>query len=325
MSIETTSRRETATLGSVTASGPVSGVGLSSDPTTEVVTFKKVLADYMQLTKPRIMVMILLTVAVAVLAVPGSTSLWIFFHAMIGTGLVAASASVLNQWYEVDRDAQMMRTAKRPLPDGRLTSLEAMLFGWTLVLTGTLYLAIFTQWTTAVIGLVTWGLYVWVYTPMKCYSWWNTAVGTIPGALPVMMGWTAAGGDLDATYGWMLTSVLVLWQFPHFMAIAWLYREQYGQAGYKMLTNIEPTGLSAAWHAIIPAAALMPVVIYLMNPRTPLEWLLAILALAVCAVQLRASWNFLRQRTTQTARVLLRSSLIVLPAVMTMVVVRSFF
>lgn len=326
MSIDTTNSTESLSRSSVPlATGQAVAVPLSVSSSVGSISMKQVLADYMQLTKPRIMVMILLTVAVAVLAVPGSTSIWIFFHAMIGTGLVAASASVLNQWFEIDRDAQMPRTAKRPLPDGRLTSFEANMFGWILVLGGTTYLLLFTHWLTALIGLITWASYVWVYTPMKCYSWWNTAVGTIPGALPVMMGWTAAGGEIDALYGWMLTAVLVLWQFPHFMSIAWLYRDQYGKAGYRMLTNADPTGLSAAWHAIIPAFLLMPVVIYLMHPESPMEWLLACIALAVCAVQLHASWRFMQQRTTQTARTLLRSSLIVLPAIMTMVVVRSFF
>ena len=303
--------------------------GSSTHPVPESLrpsmTWSGILGDYMQLTKPRILVMILLTVGVAIVAVPNVTvSFWIFLHAVIGTGFVAASASTLNQWLEQEQDALMPRTAKRPLPDGRLTSLEAATFGWVLVLIGTIYLALFTNWTTAMLGLVTWGLYVWVYTPMKQYSWWNTAVGTLPGALPVLMGWTAAGGRLDQWGGWLLTLIVVLWQFPHFMSIAWLYREQYAKAGYQMLTNVDPSGRSAAWHAIIPAMALIPLSLLVLHPASLFDWVLFALSVATCLGQILASWRFMKERSTQTARKLLRSSLVFLPAILTLVVVRSF-
>lgn len=289
------------------------------------MTWSSMFADYMQLTKPRILVMILLTVGVAIVAVPDvSVSFWVFLHAVIGTGFVAASASTLNQWYEQEQDALMPRTAKRPLPDGRLTSLETAVFGWALVLIGTIYLAVFTNLTTAGIGLITWGLYVWIYTPMKQFSWWNTAVGTLPGALPVLMGWTAAGGRLDQWGGWLLTLIVVLWQFPHFMSIAWLYREQYANAGYRMLTNVDPSGRSAAWHAIVPAVSLIPLSLLVLHPESIFDWMLFALSVVTCMGQIMASWAFMKDRSTLTARRLLRSSLVFLPAILTLVVVRSF-
>jgi protoheme IX farnesyltransferase len=282
------------------------------------------MADYLALAKPRILMMILLTVGVAMLAVPGGTpSLWLVLHAMIGTGFVAASASVLNQWYERDRDALMPRTAKRPLPDGRLTSWEASVLGWLLVVSGTLYLVCLAGYLPALIGLITWGLYVWVYTPMKVWSWWNTAVGTIPGALPVLMGWTAAGGRLDQWGGWWLTLVLVLWQFPHFMAIAWLYREQYGRAGYQMLSNVDPSGVAAAWHAIVPSLMLVPLSVVVMSPQSGLSLVLGLLAGVVALEQVRASFAFLRCRDRSHAKGLLRSSLMFLPFVLLLIVFRA--
>ena len=319
MSIDTSNRIEnhTSTAHSVAA-------GSSSVAIAEW-NLSRVLRDYVELTKPRILIMILLTVAVAIVAVPNaSTSIWVFLHAMIGTGLIAASASVLNQWMESQQDAMMPRTAKRPLPDGRLTSFEAALLGWILGIVGTFYLAILTNPTAALIGLLTWALYVWIYTPMKRFSVWNTAVGTIPGAMPILIGWTANGGSLYDAQGWLLTLFGVLWQFPHFMAIAWMYREQYDRAGYRMMTNVEPSGWLAAWHAIIPALALIPVVIISLHPENLFDWSLAALGVLSCLGQIKASFKFMKQRTTQTARKLLHSSLIFLPSFLTLVVVRSF-
>lgn len=295
------------------------------EPLSASLSWSRMLSDYIQLTKPRILIMVLLTVGVAVVAVPNTVaSFWVFLHAMIGTGFVAASASVMNQWMERGPDALMPRTAKRPLPDGRLTSLEAAVLGWALFLAGTLYLAVLTTILTAIMGAITWTLYVWVYTPMKQYSWWNTAVGTLPGALPVLMGWTAAGGRLDEWGGWLLTLIVVLWQFPHFMSIAWLYRDQYAQAGYQMLTNVEPTGRLAAWHAIIPSLLLIPNSIFVLRPVSTYDWFLVILGVITCMGQIVASFAFMRDRNRQTARKLLRSSLIFLPAILVLVVVRSY-
>lgn len=282
--------------------------------------------DYVALTKPRITMMILLTVGVGILAgqqlLQTSVHWAVWINTLIATTLVAASASTLNQWFERDRDALMPRTINRPLPSGRLTSLEAAIFGWLLVIIGCSYLAIGVNVTAALVGFVTWVVYCWIYTPMKVMSWWNTAVGTLPGALPVMIGWTAAGGSLTDGYGWALTSIVILWQFPHFMSIAWLYREQYSQAGFRMLTKEEPTGVAAGWHAIIPALALIPLSIAVLQPNSIAGGIIAFLGALSCVAQALASWKFLKARNNQTARTLLRSSLIYLPSIMLLVVIR---
>ncbi len=281
-------------------------------------------SDYAALTKPRILLMILLTVGMGMVAFAHrELSPWIALHTLIGTAFIAASASVLNQWLEQDRDALMPRTQKRPLPSGRLTSFEAAVFGWLLAAIGFTYLIVFTNLNATCVGLATWVAYVWIYTPMKLRTWWNTAVGTLPGALPVMIGWTAAGGSIVSIYGWVLTSVVILWQFPHFMSIAWLYRDQYGRAGYRMLTNEEPTGVAAGWHAVVPAIALIPVSIWAVSPSGPVTWILAAFAVASCLFQLRASFRFLADRNEHTARKLLHSSLLYLPSIMLVVVIRS--
>jgi protoheme IX farnesyltransferase len=282
--------------------------------------------DYFALSKPRITLMILLTVGVAMvfasclLGVSIAPRVWL--SALIGTSLVAASASVLNQWYERDRDSMMQRTQDRPLPSGRLTTSEASIFGWLLVIVGLSILAIGTNWTAAGVGLTTWFIYCWVYTPMKVWSYWNTAVGTLPGALPVMIGWTAVGGSLTSWSGWALTAIVVLWQFPHFMSIAWLYRHQYTQAGFRMLTREDPSGVVAGWHALVPALVLIPLSMAVLYPQGLLSWVIALGGGLAALTQVIASYRFLVVRDDTTARRLLRSSLVYLPAIMLLVVLR---
>lgn len=282
--------------------------------------------DYFVLAKPRITLMILLTVGVAMvvacrmLQVTTSPVVWI--SALVGTAMVAASASVMNQWFERDRDSMMPRTQKRPLPSGRLTTFEAFVFGCLLVLVGIFVLGLGANWVAASISGLTWFIYCWIYTPMKTMSWWNTAVGTLPGALPVMIGWTAVGGGPWDLAGWILTAVVILWQFPHFMAIAWLYKDQYTQAGFRMLTREDPTGLTAAWHALIPALALVPVSMMVMSPSTLGSWVMAILGAIIAMTQVVPSIQFFRRRDNTTARTLLRASLIYLPLILLLAMAR---
>ncbi len=282
--------------------------------------------DYLSLTKPRITVMILLTVGVAAFAaqrILGVTlSWWTWLNTLIATGMIAGSASTLNQWYERDRDALMPRTQNRALPSGRLSAFEVAVFGWLLVILGCLYLGLGVNWVAMTFGLVTWIVYCWVYTPMKTMSWWNTAIGTLPGALPVMIGWTAAGGSMWDIDGWELTGIVILWQFPHFMSIAWLYREQYAHAGFRMLTKEEPTGLYAGWHALVPAMVLIPLSVVVLHPASMGGWLVAGLGVAACVGQAWASWLFLCDRNDVSARRLLRSSLLYLPSIMLLVTIR---
>ncbi|QDV27940.1 Protoheme IX farnesyltransferase [Aureliella helgolandensis] len=263
--------------------------------------------------------MILVTVIMAMVTAGNSVSMWVAFHACLGTALVAASASVMNQWLERDRDAVMNRTCRRPLPSGNVASSQAAGMGWVLVLVGSVYLAVFVNLPTMWCGLATWGLYVWVYTPLKMLSWTNTLVGTLPGALPVWMGWTAAEGSLIDVRAWILLGVVVAWQLPHFMAIAYMYREQYAAAGYKMITVTDPSGRGAAWHAILGSLALIVLAVLSVPPVGLFASLLTVCAVAVALWQTVAAIRFVRAPDMKTARRMLHVSLLHLPLTMLLI------
>jgi protoheme IX farnesyltransferase len=275
------------------------------------------LCDYIELTKPRIAVLELVVVlAAGVVATWGQPSPGLLFHAMLGTLLVAASASAANQWLERRQDARMPRTANRPLAVGRLTGSEALAFSAVCLLAGTAELLLFTNAAAAGWALLTWVLYVLAYTPLKQISAANTAIGAVAGALPVLIGWTAVGEQLDGR-AMALFLVLFLWQFPHFMAIAWLYRRDYSHAGYQMLTVIDPTGSRAGRQAVIAALALIPISILpvLASPGIGSVLYAALAAfLGFCYLLIAA--YFWREPSDATARVLLRASLVYLPTVL---------
>lgn len=272
-------------------------------------------ADYVELTKPKIVLMELVTVAVAaVVASHGEPDKWLLLHAVIGTVLVAAGASAWNQWIERRTDALMDRTADRPLPAARLTGREVMVLGTLASVCGTAYLALCVNGLTAALGALTWLLYVAIYTPLKSRSPSNTAVGAVAGAMPVLMGWTAVGGQLNLSAA-TLFLIVFLWQFPHFMAIAWIYRLQYAAAGLKMLPVVDPSGLRAGGQAVVAALALVPVsllpaVISFAGP-TYFVW-----ALVLSVGQLFCALAFLLRMNDHTARILLRASLVYLPSLL---------
>lgn len=271
--------------------------------------------DYVELAKPKIAVMELVTVAVAFyLAGHGVPNFALLIHALLGTTLVAASASAFNQWLERSSDALMPRTADRPLPAGRLRARDVAWFGSITAVAGVCYLALVVNQLTACLGLASWLLYVVVYTPMKRRSAANTTVGAVAGALPVLMGWTAAGRALDMNAA-TLFMVVFLWQFPHFMAIAWLYRRDYAAAGMRMLTVVDPSGLRAGRQAVLGASALVPVTLIplMVNYATPLY---GAAALMVGIAQLVCAAQFYRQLDETSARRLLRASLLYLPAIL---------
>jgi len=271
--------------------------------------------DYLALSKPKIMLMELLTVAVgAVVAGAGAPDLGLLAHALLGTFLVAAGASAWNQWLEPRSDALMDRTANRPLPAARMTSGEVALFGAAAALTGVAYLGLLVNPPTAAVGALTWLIYVGVYTPLKSRTPANTAVGAVSGALPILMGWTAVGRALDLGAA-ALFAVVFLWQFPHVMAVAWIYRRQYGAAGLKMLPVVDPTGLRAGVQAVAAALALAAVSLLptLIGSAGPLY---LVWALALGLGQLYRAVAFLRRRNDRTARALFRATLIYLPALL---------
>lgn len=281
--------------------------------------------DYAALTKPRISAMVLIVVAVAALVGSGGQCTgWPMVHALLGTLMVAASASAMNQWLERRRDALMQRTAGRPLPAGRLSPLHVTAFSLVTLLAGTLYLTYLVNLPAAAWAAATWLLYVAIYTPVKPWTAQNTAIGAVSGALPVFIGWSAVNGSWNvatAPGGLVLFLVLLLWQFPHFMAIAWMYRRQYQRAGLKMMTVVEPTGRWAGWHAVVAAALLLPVS-WSLTWSAP--WHESLLYLSIASVlgliQLRFAIRFLKSRTDQTARSLLRVTLLYLPLLLLAIV-----
>lgn len=271
------------------------------------------IADFLALARPRIAVMVLAAVAVgAWTAGPQHVVGWVLMHTLCGTALVAASASALNQWIERDLDCHMRRTATRPLPSGRLSSRQAFVFGAVSLAAGLVYLALAVNLATAGFALATWFLYVVVYTPLKTRTAQNTSIGAIAGALPVLIGWASTGAAMNLTTA-SLTAVLYLWQFPHFGAIAWIYREQYGRAGMKMLSVVDPSGRRVARQAIATAVCLIPVgllpALESADPRLYSVW-----AMALGLAYLAASWMFAQQRDDASAQRLLKVSLVYLPA-----------
>ena len=236
-------------------------------PMTDVVSVRPdvaqrrmpaLLADYLALTKPRLNVLVVATSAAGYyLGAPGRPAVVPMAVAVIGTALVAGGAAVLNQVYERDTDAMMRRTRLRPLPDGRVATADARAFGFALSAIGLVLLAARANLLAAALALATLVIYLVVYTPMKRRTPIATLVGAVPGALPPLIGWTASHGSVSAG-GAALFAIVFLWQIPNFMAIAWLYRDDYGSAGFPMLPVIEPEGRRAGRQAVVYAAALVP-------------------------------------------------------------------
>jgi protoheme IX farnesyltransferase len=292
----------------VTVANPVS---LAVDRTR--VGWLATVSDYVELTKPRIVMLELVTVVVAAhLASPWGIPAAVLMHTVIGAGLVAASAGAFNQWWEQSTDGQMKRTARRPLPAGRLGAWQVVTFGAATLLLGLIQLSIEVTEATAVVALATWTIYVLVYTPLKTRSPLNTAVGAVSGSLPILIGWTATGAPID-TRALALLGVMFLWQFPHFMAIAWLYRFEYARAGQRMLTVVDPTGLRAGAQAVVGALALVPVsLLPAMSPDAGSPVIYCFWALVLGAMQIAAAVMFLVYPDDRAARRLLRASLIYL-------------
>jgi protoheme IX farnesyltransferase len=217
------------------------------------------LRDFVELTKPRITLMVVLTTLVGyLLATPGGLDWARLVHTLVGTALLAGGASALNQYLERRVDARMRRTARRPLPAGRLAPVQALAFGLGLGLAGGLYLLVLVNALTSALGVLTLASYILVYTPLKPKSNLNTIVGAVPGAIPPMMGCTAVRNEVDLL-AWALFGILFLWQMPHFLAIAWLYRTDYQRGGLAMLPVEDEDGNRTARQMMLWASALVPV------------------------------------------------------------------
>ncbi|WP_197135850.1 protoheme IX farnesyltransferase [Crateriforma conspicua] len=282
-------------------------------------------SDVLVLSKPRIVTMILVTtVATAMIGTAlrpegaGGLSVVAMLWLLIGTGGVAASAGAANQIWERVIDQRMVRTAGRPLPAGRMSAAAAI--GWALFwgLGGTVLLWAMFGAAPAIVGIATWALYVLVYTPMKTRTAWNTTVGAVAGALPVFMGFTAAGGRLADPTPWLLFGVLAAWQYPHFMSIAWLYRRQYKEAGFCMTTGSDPTGRSAAIQSLVGTLAIAGCGLVLCLQGGLVWWNFAgaLAVLAACWPLWKASCRFAACPADDISRTMLRSSLLTLPGVL---------
>ncbi len=268
-----------------------------------------VLAD---LIKARLTALVLLTTFVGFyLGERGAVNYLLMFHALCGTALVASGAAALNQWLERDYDAKMRRTASRPLPSGRLQPATAAIFGGAGSVVGLVYLAVLVNPLTSVVGAVTSVSYLFIYTPLKRLTWVNTLVGAIPGALPPLMGWTAARNELSGE-GWALFAILAFWQIPHFMAIAWLYREEYAKAGFVMLPNVESGGSRTAQQAVSNTVALLLASLCPFAFGLNGQIYLAV-ALGLGAGYFFCAVRFARQLTAPRARQLFLASIIYLP------------
>jgi heme o synthase len=270
------------------------------------------LSDLSELSKARLSFLVLLTTLVGfLLGWRGPMDYTILTATLIGTALSAAGASALNQWIERDLDGLMRRTADRPLPAGRMHPSDALIFGLLCCGSGVALLALLVNLLTAGLSLLTIVIYAAIYTPMKRHSELNTLVGAIPGALPPLLGWTAATGRADLG-GWVFFLILWFWQMPHFLAIAWLYRDQYAAAGFKMISTRDPEGMATAWQALIYSAALMAVSLLpgLLGLASPYYFFAA---LALGAAMVFLSVDFLRVRTPSAARRLFFASIIYLP------------
>lgn len=269
-------------------------------------------AVYADLVKARLTLLVLLTTLVGFyVGWVGPMNYALMFHALLGTALVASGAAALNQLLEREHDARMRRTAGRPLPSGRLQPVTVMLFGGVCSLVGLIYLALLTNPLTSVLGAISLVSYLFIYTPLKRLTWLNTAVGAIPGALPPLMGWAAARGELSGG-GWALFAILAFWQMPHFFAIAWIYRDEYAKAGFQMLPAVDPDGSRTAQQSVSHTLGLLPISLcpFLFQLAGPVYLAAAVVlggAYLACAIQ------FARRLDLPSARRLFFASIIYLP------------
>ncbi len=271
--------------------------------------------DFVELTKPRIGVMVLFTVGLgALLANPQPLDLMQLVHTLIGVALVASGASALNQWLERDTDALMRRTDNRPLPSGRLNTGEVIGFGSALSVSGFVYMAcLLTYPLAAVVAGATLLSYVFVYTPLKRKTTLNTLIGAVPGALPPVIGWTAMTGRLDGA-AIVLFLIVFFWQVPHFLAIAWMYREDYARAGLRMLPALDADGAVTARQMLLYAIGLIPISLLpvLFNDAGAMY---GFGAMGLGVYFLRSVWAFAVAPSHTLARKVLLASLIYLPGV----------
>ncbi|MCA1626219.1 MAG: heme o synthase [Acidobacteria bacterium] len=286
---------------------------------SKVISANEKLAAYVELTKPRIAFMLVLTAAAGFyLGAKNGFDLLLFVNSIIGISLLAFGVATLNQVWEKRTDALMERTAKRPLPTQKITGTEALIFGILLCVVAEIYLAFLVNGLTALLGLIVIIGYVLLYTPLKTRTSASTAIGAIPGALPPLMGWTSSANEISLG-AWVLFAMLFLWQFPHFLAIAWMYREQYAKAGILMLPVVEPEGKITARQIVIFTILLLPVSLAPFFIGLA-GWVYLIGASLLGIWFLWASVKAARAKSVEDARKLLLVSVLYLPLIFALMV-----
>jgi protoheme IX farnesyltransferase len=272
----------------------------------------RVLADFAELVKARLTLLVLLTTTTGFyLATDNPTDYVALFHTVFGTAAAAAGAAALNQWWERGLDALMHRTRTRPVPAGRMRPIEALALGSALSIFGVGYLAFVCNALSAILAAITIIIYIFAYTPLKRVSTLNTALGAVPGALPPMIGWAAARGTIDAG-AWSLLAILFFWQLPHFFAIAWMYRDDYARAGFRMISGDDRSGERSASQSVFFCILLfviagLPAFLGIVTAA----YLLVELALG--GVFVAVAMRFLRTRSPAAARLLFITSIVYLP------------
>jgi heme o synthase len=272
-------------------------------------------SDYLELTKPRVTSLVVATTAFGFyLGSRGAVDPLLLFHTLLGTTLVASGTSAYNMYLERDSDARMNRTRRRPLPDGRLRPVQALAFATLMSVAGILYLATAVNLLTSLLAIATLASYIFLYTPMKQWSALCTLIGAIPGALPPLGGWAAATGDLSAG-GWSLFAILFLWQLPHSLAIAWMYRDDYERGGFRVLPVVDPEGGSTVRQIVANALALIPVSLTPVLLGVAGNWYFygaLLLGVAQAAICLRLA----KTRSRAHARGVLLASVVYLPVLL---------
>ena len=272
----------------------------------------RVVGDLAELVKARLTLLVLFTTAVGFyLGSESPIEYKALFHVVFGTAAAAAGAAALNQWWERRADALMRRTRTRPIPAGRMRPLQALVLGIVLSVFGIGYLAIVCNGLSAVLAAITIAIYIFAYTPLKRTSTANTAVGAIPGAIPPIIGWVAARGSIGVG-AWSLFAIIFLWQLPHFFAIAWMYREDYSRAGFRMISSDDRSGERSASQSVFFCILLLVI--------AGLPTFLGIANFVYLAIELllgglftAVAMRFLRMRTPGSARSLFIASIVYLP------------
>lgn len=288
---------------------------------TQELAFSQRIKAYFELTKPRIAFMLVLTAAVAFYLGSDQFNFVLFFKSIIGITLLAFGTATLNQFLERKIDAVMQRTASRPLPSKRINATEALVFGILLCAGAELTLFYFVNTLTGVLGLLVIFGYLFLYTPLKRITTFSTVIGAFPGAMPPLMGWAAATNEISLQ-AWIMFSMIFFWQFPHFLAIAWVYREDYKKAGIKMLPVVEENGKITAQQVVfftilLFLTSLMPFFLGMAG------WVYLIAALLLGSYFLYFAVCMARQKSILAARKVLLASVVYLPIVFALLVLNS--